>query len=270
MTSCDGGIIEISSVEHDGLVQDGAYSGKIRCLEFFPLCGENQRVCTLQGLVSVVAQDKILPLSIDAPAFMHGFRVVGLNSCPGLPQRFHYDTGGSRAHIVGIGLERQSPQREGATGEITTEMTKNLGNEHLLLEFISPFDRSQNHGFHADLLGGADQCLYILGKARTAIADAGIDEMVSDPWIGTDAATNMLYVGSEQIGKVRNLVHQADLGRQHAVGGIFGQFGAAHIHADDLFMVAIERRIEFTERSLRLVVSHADDYAIGLEKIGNG
>ncbi len=72
-----------------------------------------------------------------------------------------------------------------------------------------------------------------------------------------------LDVGAQLLRQTSDLVHEADARGQHAVGGILGQFGAAHVHDDDLLAVAVERRVELAQRALGVRVRHADDDAVG-------
>src|SRR5476649_372479 len=55
-----------------------------------------------------------------------------------------------------------------------------------------------------------------------------------------------LDVGTQVFSQLSDLVDEADLGRQHAVGGVFGQLGATQVHAHDAVMVAVERCVDFT------------------------
>src|SRR5687767_15620987 len=45
-------------------------------------------------------------------------------------------------------------------------------------------------------------------------------------------------------GEIRQLVHEADLGREHRVGRVLGQLRGAHVHDDHALTVARERRSE--------------------------
>ena len=64
-----------------------------------------------------------------------------------------------------------------------------------------------------------------------------------------------------------DLVHEADLGREHAVGGVFGQFRRAHVHHDDLVVVPVEGRVDLAQHFLGLGVGGADDDALGVLRV---
>jgi hypothetical protein len=48
---------------------------------------------------------------------------------------------------------------------------------------------------------------------------------------------HVLDVGAHALGDVGHFVHEADLGRQHRVGRVFGEFRRAHVHHHDALAV---------------------------------
>ena len=100
--------------------------------------------------------------------------------------------------------------------------------------------------------------LDVFGKARAAIAGARIDEVIADARIRADAAAHLFDVGADLLGDVRDLVHEADLGRQHRVRGVLGQLGRTHVHQHDALVVAVERRIQRLQRLDRARAVGAD------------
>ena len=104
--------------------------------------------------------------------------------------------------------------------------------------------------------------------------------MVADTRISADAVPHQFYVGTEFLGQVGQLVHEADARGQHGVGGVLGQLRGTHIHDDQALVVALERRIELAHHFSRARVLDADDDAIRphevldrgafLEKLGVG
>lgn len=263
------GVIEVAAVEDDRLSKFCLQSREVGRMKLLPFRGEDQAIGPFKRFVSVSAEDKVRSLAIQAAALVHRLGVVSADPRPGLPQPFHDGAGGRGAHVVGVRLEGQPPQREGAPGEVVAEMAEDLGKEEALLRFVALLDGVEHRGIEADLLCGADQRLQILGKAGASIADTGIDEVVADAGVRTDAAPDILDVGPQNVRKIGDLVHQTDLGRKHAVGRIFRQFGAAHVHDDDLFMITVEWRVEIAQCPLGRLIGDADDDAIRLEAIGD-
>ncbi len=102
----------------------------------------------------------------------------------------------------------------------------------------------ENLGVEGMFARTAAQRLHVFGKARTAIATPGINKLIADAGVGTDAAPHFLDVGPQAFGEQGNLVHEADLGRQHRIGRVLGEFRRPHIHDDHALMVAGEGIIE--------------------------
>ena len=112
-----------------------------------------------------------------------------------------------------------------------------------------------------------DQGPHVLGKAGAAVAHAGIDEMVADAPVGADAGPDFPHVGAHRLADVGHLVHEGDLGGQHAVGGVFGHLRAAGAHDDHLVPAARKGGVESLQQLGRAHVVRAHDHAVGLEEI---
>ena len=91
--------------------------------------------------------------------------------------------------------------------------------------------------------------------------------MVADALVGADALADHLDVGAEPLGQARDLVHEADLGREHAVGGVFRQLRRAHVHDDDLVAAAVEGLVDLAQQILGRGVGGADDDAVGAHAV---
>jgi hypothetical protein len=66
---------------------------------------------------------------------------------------------------------------------------------------------------------------------------------------------------------VGELVHEADLGRQHGIGGILGQLRRAHVHQHDAVAVSIERGIECAQQLAGARIVRADDDAVRAHEV---
>src|SRR3546814_7036926 len=69
------------------------------------------------------------------------------------------------------------------------------------------------------------QRLDVLRETRAAIATTRVEKLEADARIGADAAPHAFDIRTDFFGQQRQLVHEADAGREHGVGRIFGELG---------------------------------------------
>ena len=93
--------------------------------------------------------------------------------------------------------------------------------------------------------------------------------MVTNTGIGTDTNAHALNIRTTLLGDIRQFVHETDLGGQHRVGGIFGEFRGADVHADHAIVAAVKRFVKGSQQLRRARVVRADDDAIGFHEIIN-
>jgi hypothetical protein len=177
---------------------------------------------------------------------VRGLRVEGTHRRAGAPKLAQQGATGGFAHVVGVRLERQTPHRERLAAQrgFAAVVADDQLEQMFLLALVHRLHRVQQLGTIAVLLRGARQRLHVFREAGTAVAGARVDEMPADPRVGADALTDHFHVGTDLLRDVRDLVHEADLGRQHRVGGVLGQLGGAHVHHHDAVVVAIEGGIQ--------------------------
>ena len=164
--------------------------------------------------------------------------------------------------------------------KLALEMAADEIEQFVFLTVVDRFNGREYLGFIAVLAGGTLERLNILGKARTAVSRPGVDEAVADARIGADAVSDHFDIGSDALGDIGHFVHETDLGGQHGICRVFGQFGGTHIHGNDAVVVSVERRIEFLQDFQRLarlgsyhdpVRTHAILHRIAfLQKLGIG
>src|SRR5690606_6990063 len=142
--------------------------------------------------------------------------------------------------------------------------------EEGLLLLVARFHRPQHPRIEVDHFRGADQSLDVLGEAGAAVAGAGVDEVIADTRIRPNALAYHLDISAEQLGQVGHFVHEADLGRQDAVGGVLGPLGSRHSHDDDLFVNAVERRVELAHHLLGFAAVGPDDDAVRPHAVRHG
>ncbi len=86
-------------------------------------------------------------------------------------------------------------------------------------------DRLDDAHRRARLLRRAHQREAVLGKARSAEARPGMQELAADAAVEPDAARHVLDVGADLLAQIGDLVDEGDLGGEEAVGGVFDEFG---------------------------------------------
>ncbi len=140
----------------------------------------------------------------------------------------------------------------------------------MLLPLVDRFDCLQQIAGAIDLLGTVDQRAHVFGETRAAIAAARVDEVIANALVGANAQAHGLDVGAQVLGQFGNLVDKADLGCQHAVGGVFGQLGAAQVHENDAVMVAVERGVEVTHDLAHFIAGATNDDTVRATAVGDG
>src|ERR1051326_2558721 len=117
------GVVDVSPVENDGLLQKLLNRVKVRPAELVPFGDDEERVGAFEGIV--VAPKITDAVAEDFLRLVHRLGVVRLNRGAGLEERFGDDDRRRVAHVVGSGLEREAPQREGFALERSEEHTLN-------------------------------------------------------------------------------------------------------------------------------------------------
>jgi hypothetical protein len=170
---------------------------------------------------------------------------------------------GGLAHVVGVGLEGQAPHGDGLAAQLAAVVRHDALAQHAALGVVALLGGGQQQRLDAGLPRAVDQRLHVLGKAAAAVAGAGVEEVIADARVAADAAAHRLDVGAQALGQAGDLVHEADLGGQHGVGGVLGQLGASHVHHHDAVVVAVEGRVQLAQLGLGGAAGGADDDAVG-------
>ena len=180
----------------------------------------------------------------------HRNRVIHLHARATRQQRSNQVAARCFAHVVGVRLERQTPDGERAAGQVGTHAVFDLADQHFLLLVVDGLNGFQHVQRLTVLLRRAHQRLHVLRETRPAVAGAGVEEAVADTRVGTDAQANEFNVRAHLVGQIGHLVHERDARGQHRIGGVLGEFGGAHVHVERALMVAIERRVKRTHDGL--------------------
>ena len=153
--------------------------------------------------------------------------------------------------------------------EPVLEVPLHLAEEHFLLVRVHRLHRTQDLRLVSRVKGRADQGLHVLREAGAAVSGARVDEAVADAGIRADADPHLLDIGPDPLGDRGELVHEADLGREHGVRGVLGELGGAHIHDDQSVVIANEGLIERAHELGGARVVGADDDPVGFHEVGD-
>ena len=263
-------VVEVAPVEDHRVLQGLLDGREVRAAEFLPLGDDDQRIGVGEGTHRALGVFQARVVAEDALRLVHGDRVVGGDGGAGSEEVGDQLTARRFAHVVGIGLEGEAPEREVPALEVV-ETALDLAAQDVFLGVVGFLDGGQHlEGDVGVVLGGLDQRLDVLGEAGAAVAAAGVEEVVADARVGADALADHLDVGTEHFGEVGEFVHEADARRQHGVGGILGEFGTLDVGDDQAFVVALEGGVEGAHQVDGLVVLGADDDAVGAHEVVDG
>ena len=236
-----------------------------------PFGGQQQCIAAGSGLVRVLAEAQPFLAPQGPLRRSHGLRVECLDPGAALQQRARNGQRRRFSHVVGVGLERQPPQRETQSLQILPEAGADLARQRLLLVAVDRFDGLQDARLATTIRRRPAQRLEVFGQAGTAVTAAWIKEVVTDPGIRADTLAHLLDIGAQRLRHSGHLVDERDPGRQHGIGGILGQFRGTRVHAQQAPTVTVERRIQSLQnlQSSRVVVN-TDDNALRPHEILHG
>ena len=160
-----------------------------------------------------------------------------------------------------FGLERQPEQRHASCPTSEPEVLLQLADHPPLLQLVDLDHRGQQLEVVAGVAGELLERRDILGKARAAEADPGLQEVRADPLVEAHPPRDLEHVGAGLLADVGDLVDERDLGRQERVGGELDHLGAGDVGADQR---RVERRVELDDRVAGPVAVVADDDPVGV------
>ena len=137
----------------------------------------------------------------------------------------------------------------------------------MFLPIVHFFDRIEDAGRDADLNRLLRQRPHVFREATAAISDTGEQEREPDPVVMADAMADFVDVRPDTLADVRHLVDETDLGSQHRVRHVFGEFGAFGRHGEKRSAGPQQRRIERAQRFGDRRPTHADDDTVGIHEV---
>lgn len=257
--------INISSVEHRGLFHQAFRHFPVGHAELLPLGDEHQGVGIDQGVVGVLG---VVDGVAQPPAgFVHGDGVVGLHRGAGMEQLVDEHERGGLAHVVGLGLERKAPEGDGLAAQVTLVMAAELVEEDFFLPLVDRLHGLEHLQVVSRFLCRLHQRLHVFGETAAAVSATGIEELGADARIAADAAAHHVHVGAHQLAEVGDVVHEADAGGQHGVGGILDHLGRGDVGEDHPVVVEHERLVEPRHQLPCTVGLHAHHHPVGAHEI---
>ena len=263
-------VVDVATVDDEGVLHGLLHHAEARHAELFPFGDEQECVGIEQCFVHVVAVGD--DVAHAAFAFVHGDGVEHADGGSGLDELVDEHEGGGFAHVVGLGLEGETPHGDGLALEVfrSAETLCEFVEEYGLLVFVDFFDGLEDAHLVTVLLGGLDEGLHVLREAASTVATTGIKELGADAGVAADAFADHVHVGAHEFAEVRDVVHEADAGREHGVRGVLDHFGARDVGEYHAEVVEHHRAVEAGHEFLGLFAFDADDDAVGLHEVRDG
>lgn len=261
-------VVDIAPVEDEGRAHGALEDVEARQAELLPLGHEHQCIGIDRSLVHITAVADAIAQA--AACLVHSDRVVYLHMAACLQEALDEHEGRCLAHVVGLGLEGQSPERHHAPLEVAVEVVQELLEEDPLLPLVHPIHRLEHlHGV-ACALGGLDERLDVLGEARPAVATAWVEELAPDARIAADAAAHHVDIRPDEFAKVGDIVHEGDARGEHGIGGVLNHLGRSDVGEDDTLTLQEEGLVEAAHDLLHARALGTDDHAVGGHEVADG
>ena len=273
------GVVDVAAVDDEGVLHGLLHHAEARHAELLPFGDEQQSVGVEQCFVHVVAVNDlacdgrgVFSRSHSTLAFVHGDRVIDADGGAGLDELVDEHEGGRFAHVISFWFEGEAPHGDGLALEVrfSAEALCEFVEKNRLLVFVDFFDSLEHAHLVAVLLGGLDEGLHVLRETASTVAAARVEELRADAGVATDALTDHVHVGAHEFAEVRDVVHEADAGREHGVRGVLDHLGTRDVGEDDAEVVEHHRAVEAGHEFLRLFAFHTDDDAVGLHEVRDG
>ena len=200
-------------------------------------------------------------------AFVERYGVENAHAAAGIEQPADGNERGGFAHVVGFGLECESPNGYALACEVAAVVVRQFPEHDGFLIFIDFF-----HGFeHAHGIAGffcrADEGLHVFREAGASVAAPRVEEFASDARVASDAFPHHVDIGSNQLAKVGNVVHERYAGGKHGVCSVFDHFRAWDVGENDAKVVEQERPIEAAHEFFGFFGIDTHDNAVGAHEI---
>ena len=261
------GVVDVAAVDYQRCVHGFFHLVPRGHAELSPLGDEHHGVGLVDGIVDVESTVDVVPAELDG---IHCHWVVDAHMASCLQE--HVDGGDCwrLAYVVGVGLERESPQRHRLALDVAAVVVAEFLKEPLLLVLVHLVDSLEHLHRVAILLAYVDQVVDVLGEQRAAISAAGIDVLRADAAVGAHSVTHGVDVGTHYLTQVGNLVHEAHPGGKHRGGGILYHLGSSRVGVNHGEILELDGMVKRVHRLARALVVHTQDDAVGLHEVLDG
>ena len=236
---------------------------QVEARELLPLGDDDDRVGAGQRLEGLLADLDAGEQRVLA-GVEHG--VVGPDAGALVDEAAGQHDGGRLAQVVGVRLEREAEQRHGGAAQVAEPLLE-LADHAPLLQRVDLDDGVEQLEVVARVAGQLLERLDVLGEARPAVADAGLQEVRPDAVVEAHALGDGAHVGAHLLAHVGDLVDERDLGGEERVARVLDHLGRGHGGAHD---VGVDAAVEVLDRRAVLLAEAADDDAVGLEEVLDG
>src|SRR6266511_2438920 len=213
---------EVAPVEDQGALELAAQPLEVEVLELVPLRHQHHRVGAVGRLVGRVAErdgGRQEPLRI-----VHGRRVVGADPGAGRVQELDDLHALGLAHVVGVGLEGQTQDRDRLVVEGTEGLGDRLDQVRGALA-VDLDDRAEELEVISEAPRRMDERVHVLGEAGAAIAQPRLEERPTDAPVEPHALHDLRHIGAGRLADVGDGVDERDLGGEEGVGGVLDDLG---------------------------------------------
>ena len=200
---------------------------EIYLLELVPLGGDDQRLCA-RGCFQCGGGKFGLWNELEGPHVFHALGVVGSDVCSFGDQLLDEIDGHRGADIVRVALEGQAPDGDFLVAQ-DPEGFPHCFEEAFTLGLVDALDLLEQGKRYAELVADGDESGDVLGKAASAVSQAGVEEVTSDAFVHADAIGDLFHVRAAGLADGRDGVDVADLEREERVGGVLDEFGRVDV-----------------------------------------
>ena len=133
-------LVQIATIEYHSVAQLVFEHVEVRAPEFLPLGDDDESVRAVDGTISRIAELQSFLVRINSCRLLHRFGIVGFDFCACCPKSFHQVAARCCSHVVGAGLERQAPERDGLALEVAVVVRLQLLEDALFLPQVDVFN----------------------------------------------------------------------------------------------------------------------------------
>ena len=155
----------------------------------------------------------------------HRFRVCRMHNRALFEQALDHFQRGSEADVVRIGLEGQAQDSHALSFNHPKGLTDFLKKTVNTL-FVDAFGGLQDLKIHADGSRQVDECLDVLRKTESTVAQTSLEELSADARVETHGVRDFFHVCADFFAEVGDHVRITDFQGEKRVGGVLDEFRA--------------------------------------------